>query len=297
MPSTNPKQGAQPDQPGSSADYIEFRFVPQSADLTEALLGLLSELPFNAFEERDDALLAWVAPQDYQAEALSARLQRVAQIIPFSFSQRIVPTENWNAIWESNFEAVRVSPGIGIRAPFHPPFEEGVFELVIEPKMSFGTGHHPTTRLMLQLMEEHAFEQKSVLDIGTGTGILAIYAALRGASGVSAFDNHAWSVENARENARRNGASLIDIRQSDMDYLSTFAQGPKADFVLANINRIIITQYLDQMRQCLRPNGVLMLSGLLSDDGPELIRLAESHTLSLKNSLSEKGWIALLFTA
>jgi len=288
-----------PESPESAAslDYREYRFTLDDLSLSEALLGLLSELPFEAFEETADGWLAWVpgsvwAHPDGQA-ALEEDLARLNQIIHHRYESRVIQTENWNALWESNFPAVVVSPRTAIRAPFHPPFGDREIELVIEPKMSFGTGHHATTRLVIRLLEQEALEGKAVFDLGTGTGVLAIYAALRGAGPVWGVDNHAWSVANARENAGRNGVPQIEISEGSAELMLE----KKPDFVLANINLPILLANMEAFRRVLAPGGVLLLSGLLKSDEGAILQAARTQNLTHSVTTSEDQWIALRFTA
>ncbi|MBI1192398.1 MAG: 50S ribosomal protein L11 methyltransferase [Bacteroidetes bacterium] len=283
--------------PAPSLNYREYRFVLQDPALSEALLGLLSDLPFEAFEETAEGWLAWVpgsvwSTPDAEAD-LAAALLSVNSIIPHQVQFRVIETENWNALWEANFPPVDVSPRTAIRAPFHQPFGDRDIELIIEPKMSFGTGHHATTRLVLRLMENEDLAGKSVFDLGTGTGVLAIYAALKGAGPVWGVDNHAWSVANARENATRNGVPQIEITEGTVELL----EGKKTDFVLANINRPILLASMEAFRRALQPGGVLLLSGLLQADESAIREAARTHNLHFSVTTSEDQWIAIRFTA
>jgi len=301
MSSNAAGESADPSTAGNSTannlDYREYRFTVQDPALSEPLLGLLSDLPFEAFEETQDGWLAWVPGAVWSQSAveadLAAALVSLNTIIPHHVQFRVIETENWNALWEANFPPVDVSPRTAIRAPFHQPFGDRDIELVIEPKMSFGTGHHATTRLVLRLLENETLAGKSVFDLGTGTGVLAIYAALRGAEPVWGVDNHAWSVANARENAARNGVPQIEITEGTVELL----EGKKTDFVLANINRPILLASMQAFRRALRPGGILLISGLLPGDEQAILEAARTHNLHYSVTTSEDQWIAIRFTA
>ena len=274
-------------------DYFEYRFALDDLTLSEALLGLLSVLPFEAFEETSEGWLGWIPVGAISNPDLEDELQYVHTLVPHRREMRLIKTENWNALWESNFPPVDVSPRTAIRDPFHAPFENREIEMIIEPKMSFGTGHHSTTKLMLLLMEQEHWDGKVVFDLGTGTGVLAIYAAKRGASEITGVDNHSWSVENARENAQRNGVPQIEIIEADAEFML----GRKADIVLANINRKVILESMSYFAQMLNENGILLISGVLESDLDIIMTEAANQNFHHQLTLTEKPWIALRFTA
>jgi ribosomal protein L11 methyltransferase len=204
-----------------------------------------------------------------------------------------VPPRNWNAVWEAQIEPVQVSERTVIRAPFHPPFGDRETELIIEPRMAFGTGHHATTRLMLRLLENENLHGRSLIDAGTGSGVLAIYAALRGACPVLGFDTDAWAVDNAKDNCAINGAHSVEIIQGGLELLA----GRKAALVLANIQRDVLLDGMEQLAAALEPGGVLLLSGVLQQDLDIMREAAGAAGLPRIQHLSEDPWIALRCTA
>jgi ribosomal protein L11 methyltransferase len=178
-----------------------------------------------------------------------------------------------------------------VRAHFHPPFQHIQYDIEITPKMSFGTGHHATTQLMLQYMCETDFEKKTVFDFGSGTGVLAIFASMKGAESVVAIDNDAWSVLNAIENCERNNCTNIRVSADEIDVISgTF------DIILANINLNILIQYKGQIKHLLKPNGKLFLSGLLTSDKTNILSHYQEMGFELLSAKQQKEWIALEMT-
>jgi ribosomal protein L11 methyltransferase len=203
---------------------------------------------------------------------------------------RRIREENWNAQWESSFDPVVIPGRLSVRAMFHKPVEGVEREIVITPKMSFGTGHHATTSLMLEEMLNIPFSGKDVLDFGTGTGVLAILASMAGAKRVMAIDNDPWSMENAAENAAVNGCTNINLSLTDQ-----LPQTDRFDIILANINRNVILSNTGQLCSLLRPNGILLLSGLLESDRIDVenafLPLLSRHP----SSRVRNGWIVLTY--
>lgn len=250
--------------------------------LQEILIALLSTLGYEGFEQQDDALQAFVPESAFDAGALDEFLQGQ----PYSI--RRVEERNWNEEWEKNFQPVQVEGFCAIRAHFHAPIPGVTHELVITPKMSFGTGHHATTYMMLRAMKDLDFEGRRVLDFGTGTGVLAILAERLGAGEILAIDNDDWSIDNASENVATNGCSRIMILQSDViPAAETF------DIILANINKHVIVSELAVMGQQLAPGGVILLSGLLVEDIKDIENEAVKNNLIVTLRMTKSGWICL----
>ena len=268
---------------------IEIVFAV-SGDKRELLLAQLINAGCEAFEETDDTLLAFVPEDRYNRDGILA----IAAAFEIPLSERSIPPQNWNAEWETSFKPVVVPHFCTVRASFHPPVHDTPYEVIVTPKMSFGTGHHATTRLMMTAMQELDFNRKTVLDFGTGTGILAILAAKLGASVVSAIDNDSWSVENALENTMANDVAAIRIAQGSLEIALSHAP---FDFILANINRHILLQYMAQMCTMLLEGGVLLLSGILTADEAIVREVAEGAGLEYVRTLGESEWIAMKFTA
>jgi ribosomal protein L11 methyltransferase len=219
----------------------------------ELLIGILEDRA-TGFEQQDSRLLAYFEENAFDAEAISDLLKG------YSYTTELIGERNWNAEWEKNFQPVVVHDFVAIRAHFHEPIPGVRHELVITPKMSFGTGHHATTWQMMQAMEHLEFAGKSVFDFGTGTGALAILAEKLGAQRVLAIDNDIWSLENAQENAERNACTYVDVS------LTTDIPSEQFDIILANINRNVLLQYVDLLQKATVPGGYLLVSGLLTED-------------------------------
>ena len=233
----------------------------------------------------------FILQQDYMVHNIENELNNIFSLHNLKYSKSIIKEENWNAVWESNFEPVRVGDFVGIRANFHPSFDPKVqYEIQITPKMSFGTGHHATTFTVMQLMENLDFRGKSVYDFGTGTGILAILAEMLGASEVLAVDNDPWCIENSEENLQANGSSKITIQLVDAAF-----QPRDFDIIIANVNRHIIEANVEALTQVSNSNSTLILSGLLIEDQDDIISLVQKNNWQCIQSQPLDGWVSLLF--
>ena len=268
-------------------NYLQLRFKTDNTQ-REILIAQLSAAGFHAFEEEgDDCLIAGIAQADYDADAVAA----IARQAGATFTTEILLPTNWNTTWESSFQPVAVEGFCTVRAAFHPPATETPYEIIVTPKMSFGTGHHATTRLIMEAMRSLDFRGKHVLDFGTGTGILAILAAKLGAESVVAIDNDEWSVTNAEENIAANGTTDIRILHGSLE-----AAGSAAfDIILANINRHILLQYMPLFPATLRPGGTLLLSGILTADEAVILPAAKNEGFVHQKTLDGSGWLAIVF--
>ncbi|RYD96899.1 MAG: 50S ribosomal protein L11 methyltransferase [Sphingobacteriales bacterium] len=208
----------------------------------------------------------------------------------FTFETEVIGERNWNAEWEKNFPPVVVNDFVAVRAHFHEPIPGVRHELLITPKMSFGTGHHATTWQMMQAMESLDFNGKRVFDFGTGTGVLAILAEKLGASRVLAIDNDVWSLENAQENCERNGCTHVEVALS-----SELPEGETFDIVLANINRNVLLQYVDYLKKAVVPGGYLLLSGLLTEDRAIIEEAYGKAGFEARRYSEKTNWISLGF--
>lgn len=267
--------------------YKEIFIENISQEKIDILIALLQEIDYYAFEEGDNFLKAFIKKEDFKQEAIKT----LAAARSFTFTQKDEEEKNWNALWESNFPEVIVDDFVAVRAAFHSPVKNTEHEIIITPKMSFGTGHHATTFMMLQQMKTLNFAEKSVFDFGTGTGVLAILAEKLGATKIYAVDNDDWSIENAKENFAKNNCQNIIIDKRN-DALS----GQKFDIILANINKNVLLQNMATLSQQLAENGTLIISGLLSEDENDIVSAAEKYGLkktAIKNKLQ---WILLQFT-
>jgi len=208
-----------------------------------------------------------------------------------SFTVNKIQEENWNASWESSFSPVIVEDFVAVRADFHDVVEDVEFEIIIEPKMSFGTGHHATTASMVQGMLKENFVNKTVLDFGSGTGVLAILAEKLKARHIVAIDNEEWAYNNCVENVERNNCVCIKTIKGD----DTFVFNEKFDVILANINRNVILKNIAYWKNLLNPKCVLMVSGILQSDEKDVISEAQKNNLSVKDVIRNNGWVAITF--
>jgi ribosomal protein L11 methyltransferase len=206
------------------------------------------------------------------------------------FTTAELPDINWNDEWEKNFEPVLIAERVGIRAPFHKAMNTE-FELIIEPKMSFGTGHHATTASMVELMLQEKMDGKSLLDFGSGTGVLAILAGKLKAAKITAIDHEEWAYNNCLENIARNSSVNIKCIKGD----DTLALDEKFDIILANINRPVILKNMAKWKSLLNKNGILMLSGILLSDEKDILAEAEKNKLAIKDIRRNNGWLAVSF--
>jgi ribosomal protein L11 methyltransferase len=293
-----------------SKEYIQIAFDFSNQDQFDMLVAELSELGFEGFNEealeegQNDGVdltnglgvgaghcKTFMLADQFEAELIQNELDIILNQYHLTYSKSVIKEQNWNAVWESNFDPIRVGDFVGIRAHFHPEFEPKVaHDLKITPKMSFGTGHHPTTYSMIELMQRIDFKAKSVYDFGTGTGILAILAEKLGAKKVHAVDNDDWCVENAAENIYNNLSKVITIEK-----VESALQKEQYDIVLANVNRHIIEANMDELTQIGKPGGILVLSGLLSEDQSDIIKLTQSKGWQFKESQPLNGWVSLMF--
>lgn len=249
----------------------------------EELIALLDEYNPTGFEQTAESLVAYFEADGFaKAEVLEILKAYTVQIDE-------IDERNWNEEWERNFQPVVVEDFVGVRADFHQPLGEVEHEIIITPKMSFGTGHHATTYLMMKQMRELDFEEKKVFDFGTGTGILAILAEKLGAKEIVAIDVDEWSIENAEENFQRNGCSRCSVT------LSSQLPSDKFDLVLANINRNIILNYLPHLVGLCKKGTAILFSGLLTTDDAAIRMAAEEIGLTFQKRNERSGWISLLF--
>jgi ribosomal protein L11 methyltransferase len=250
----------------------------------EILIALLSGMEYEGFEQDGNILKAFIPSQKFNEE----RLSHLSKQYQFSYIAEDVPEINWNATWEANFQPVTVGQFCGIRADFHQPLKSVAHEIIITPKMSFGTGHHATTFLMIQQMQYLNFKDKTVLDFGTGTGILGILTIRLGAQRVVAIDHDDWAIENARENCIKNHV------QDKMNIEKTGTVIPdQYHIILANINRNILLQNLFLFAKFLIPGGILLMSGLLAEDESFMLKAGKEAGWEHLNSFIRDDWMAL----
>ncbi len=264
--------------------FIKIIFPGIEQEKKDLLIAYLGDAGFEGFEEGHNYLYAFCDADKYN-EAL---LSRLSASLSVDFKKELVEKTNWNEQWEQNFKPVQIEDFCVIRAHFHPPVSRAKFNIVITPKMSFGTGHHATTFLMIQNMKMIECAGKTILDFGTGTGVLAILAEKMGASKVWAIDNDDWSISNANENILLNDCTRVLIHKADsLDFAENF------DIILANINRNVLLSCMRSLKQHLDREGVLIISGLLEGDRAIIEEKAKESNLQITSQRQKEGWISL----
>ena len=269
--------------------YLEFNFkIEPLQPWNEILMAELIEIGFDSFTEEHDGILAYIQKDLFKEEDLKALHLLQNPDIKISYTFQEMPNINWNEEWEKNFSPINIDGKVSIRAEFHEN-QNLPHEIIIQPKMSFGTGHHATTYLMIQQMLDLDFQNKSVLDMGCGTSVLAIFAKQQGAGKTVAIDIDEWSVENSIENAARNNVEL-EISQGTAENLGA----ENFDIILANINRNILISDIPTYVSVLNEGGKLLLSGLCFFDVDDILEVCTAQKLTLKKKLQREEWVSLL---
>ena len=274
--------------------YLEIKLHITPADpWKEVYTSLMSEAGCDSFMdgEGENELLCYIPEKDYQEEVFKDLLS-TPQFPEVKLIYTVTPMEDkdWNAAWEANYEPVMIE-GCYIRAPFHPARPDAEYEIVIEPKMSFGTAHHATTAQMVSYLLETDVRGKAVLDMGAGTGVLAILATMKGAKPVTAIDNDEWAYRNGVENAQHNHCDNLKVLLGDASLLGS----ERFDIILANINRNILLQDIPQYVKCLNDNALLFLSGFYEEDLPALRNCCAQNGLKYLDHKSKDKWVAARF--
>jgi ribosomal protein L11 methyltransferase len=269
-------------------DYIELkcRVVPAEPGY-EILIAELAELGYDSFVENEDELLAYITEDDFEKDALEQLDILSFDNFEVSFERTLVKDQNWNAKWEEDYSPVLIDNRVSIRAPFHekPDVE---FDIEIMPKMSFGTAHHATTAQMIQCLLEKDVKGMDVLDMGSGTAVLAILASMKGAKSIDAVDNDEWAYNNALENVERNNCDNIHVELGDAALL----KGRKYDFIIANINRNILLADLKYYAESLKPKSELFMSGFYEEDIPKLKEEAKKWGIVYVSHRVKDLWVA-----
>ena len=274
------------------AIYIAYEFsVTPKNPATEILIAELGYVGFESFVENDTGVTAYIQKHEWNSQILDDLYILGSPEFKIKYAHHEVIQTNWNKEWEKNFNPIQVDGQVSIRAPFHenPSLK---FDIVIEPKMSFGTGHHETTHMMIQHLLALDLENKKVLDMGCGTGILAIFAEMKGAQPTDAIDIDSWCYQNSLENVQRNGCRHITVLEGD----SSLLIGKKYDVVIANINRNILLSDMKKYTDCLSKNGVLLLSGFYKDDITIIENEVVKHGLVFDKMIQRNSWVALKYT-
>lgn len=260
-------------------------------EFSEILQAEISEAGFDTFMEIENGFEAYAEQDNFNKEVLHEIQQKYGAFTPLTFYQDKIEKRNWNEEWEKNYEPVIVDDQVIIRASFHEPVKNYPYDIIITPKMSFGTGHHQTTHLMIKAQLEMDHKNKVVMDAGCGTAVLSVMASKSGAKKVESFDIDEWSVINGQENAEINHCNNITIRQgkiSDLTFEDNF------DIILANINKNILLQEMHQYAAYLKPGGLLLLSGFYENDIPDLLNAANRYAFKQVTSHEREKWVSLL---
>lgn len=271
--------------------YLEYQFtISPLRPGSEILMAQLGAAGFESFVETDSGILAYIQKRGWDEAILKGIGTLTSNEFAIDYSFKEIAPINWNEAWEQNFEPIEVGDTCRVRAPFHP--EKSVrYEIVIEPKMSFGTGHHETTFMMLHFLLENDFKHKKVLDMGCGTAVLAILAEMRGAVKIDAVDIDPWCVENSMENTERNGRKNISVILGDASLL----KNKKYDTVIANINRNILIEDMHSYKNCLKPGGELYVSGFYKEDLPIITEVGNKLEFLFVENKEKNRWIAAKF--
>jgi len=271
--------------------YIEFQFMVNPLQpASEILIAELSYAGFESFVENEEGVTAYVVSEEFDEEAFAGLHILQSDEFEITYTSQEIEKVNWNIEWEKNFNPIIIDDQCSVRAPFHEK-PETEFDIVIEPKMSFGTGHHATTHMMLQFILNNDWEDKTVLDMGCGTGVLAILTEMKGAKSVDAIDIDNWCYLNSMENVVRNNCELISVYEGAAELL----EGKHYDMIIANINRNILLADISKYSECLNPGGKLFLSGFYIEDIPAIEEECNLNGLKIEDELEQENWTALCF--
>lgn len=276
-------------------NYLEFTFkiTPEEKIHYEVLTALLGEIGFDSFIENEDCLLAYIP----QAQFHETELEECINDFPFkeasiTYAQKEIEDKNWNEEWEKNyFQPLIIDDRCVVNSTFHTDIPKKEFNIIINPQMSFGTGHHETTSLMMESILNEDFNDKTVLDMGCGTGILSILARMKGAKQITAIDIDTWCIQNAKENIALNESNNIEVVLGDAKHLKKYTDS--FDFIFANINRNILLQDMKSYISTLKPNGYLLISGFYEEDAPLLREEAQKLGLNEISSKVKNRWMMI----
>lgn len=266
-------------------NYIQIEFENLQKDTSEILIALLADSGFESFEETENSLFAYIKEVDFLQDSLEDILKK----IPANYRATTVSQQNWNAQWESSFEPIYVNDFVAIRAAFHQPAKAVKHEIIITPKMSFGTGHHATTYMMIEQMKELDFKNKSVVDFGTGTAVLAILAEKMGAHTIDAIDYDIWSIENSIENVAANNCTKINLIKAE-----TIETGAFYEIMLANINLHVILNNFHNMKAVIQKGSFVLLSGFIKSDEIVMVKTLTNNGIKHLKTIQKGEWICIL---
>jgi len=269
---------------------ISFKLNPDNQENREILIAVLSDLAFESFDESEDCVMGYIPGELVNLQ----EIEEITSALPFSLEteDEMIPDQNWNEVWEKNyFKPLLIGNRCLVRAPFHTEYEPAEFELVIEPKMAFGTGNHETTTLVAEQILNMELKGKTVLDMGCGTGILGMLASLKGAKSVTAIDIDTWSFESTVENSRLNNIFNIEAKLGDAGLLGTETY----EIIFANIQKNVIVKDLPAYENVLQSGGTIYLSGFYTQDMPDVKRKAESLGLVETGFREKNNWVVYSF--
>ncbi|WP_395043514.1 50S ribosomal protein L11 methyltransferase [Flavobacterium sp.] len=271
--------------------YLGYHFIIEPKELgSEILIAELGEKPFESFIETETGFSAFIQKDQWTEDVLEDIYILTSDEFKVSYTIEEIDQVNWNEEWEKNFEAIDVDGKCHVRAPFHPK-TNAEFDIIIEPKMSFGTGHHETTHMMIQHLLETNVEGMKTLDMGCGTAILAILAEMKGAKPIDAIDIDNWCYLNSIENAERNNCKEITVYEGDAEMLKE----KKYDLIIANINRNILLNDMQTYIDCLNPNGTILFSGFYTEDIPFIDESCTQKGLTFVKKIERNNWVSLKY--
>jgi ribosomal protein L11 methyltransferase len=271
---------------------VAITLIPYSSDASDVMIALMGEMDYESFQESETGFDAYIPSQLFDLEKLKA-IETPFEQLKFTYTLEEIPDQNWNEVWEKNyFQPIIIGDQCVVRGPFHETFPHIPYQILIEPKMAFGTGHHETTGLMLQFILDTQMENQRVIDMGCGTGILGILAAMRGASEVVGIDIDEWSYKSSLENCELNNVNM-ELYQGDAGLLPNFSP---FDIMLANINRNILLADLDTYSSVVKPNGTLIMSGFYKEDLPVITQKAQQTGFHILTFKENNNWVAAAYT-
>ncbi|MCF8715661.1 50S ribosomal protein L11 methyltransferase [Joostella atrarenae] len=271
--------------------YLEYTFkVSPTKQGNEILIAELGYAGFESFVEEEDGVVAYIQKGEWNPEILADIQILESELFEIDYEFKEIEQQNWNAEWEKNFHPIEVDGLCTVRAPFHEK-PTTKYDIIIEPKMSFGTGHHETTHMMIQFLLKNDLKGKKVLDMGSGTGVLAILAEKEGATDIDAIDIDNWCYLNSIENVERNDCHKINVLEGDASLL----EGRSYDVIIANINRNILLADIPTYVNCLNEGGTLLLSGFYKDDIPQIQERCEEFSLKFIENHEKNHWVAVKF--
>ncbi len=273
-------------------NYVKVDIQTTDAVVRDILTAQLAEIGFESFTEDEQGMKAYVQESDFNAMRVETIIRALFPHNAPAFKAQVIEQKNWNEEWEKQYDPVMVDDFVCLRASFHPKAEGVEIDIVIDPKMSFGTGHHPTTVSVIKLMRELDFTDKTVFDFGCGTGVLSIVAHKLGAKFITAIDIDEWSIENSKENFLKNGLAEFDLSDKP---ISNF-HGQNFDIILANINKNIIIQSLADLDKIAQPNTPILFSGFFTHDIEDIAEKALPFGFKYIKHISNNEWAAALFT-